>query len=55
MIVNFIREYTRFMEYAVDEKVTASERLLWHALFYIFNTRADGNDWPEDFIRITYM
>ena len=53
MIINYVREHTRFMEYAADEKITASERLLWYALMHIFNARADGSDWPEDFIRIS--
>ena len=53
MIINYVREHTRFMEYAADEKITASERLLWYALMHIFNARADGSDWPEDFTRIS--
>lgn len=52
-IVNYVREHIRFMEYACDEKVTASERLLWYALMHVMNQRAQGNVWPEDFIRIS--
>ena len=52
-IVNYIREHRRFIQYASDEKLTANERLLWYALMEIFNQRADGNDWPDDFIRIS--
>ena len=51
-IVNYIREHRRFIQYASDEKLTANERLLWYALMEIFNQRADGHDWPGDFIRI---
>ena len=52
-IVNYIREHRRFIQYASDEKLTANERLLWYALMEIFNQRADGHDWPDDFIRIS--
>ena len=52
MQVNFVREHERFIEYASDEQLTANERLLWYALMHIFNQRAEGNDWPDGFIRI---
>ena len=52
-IVNYVREHIRFMEYACDEKLTSSERLLWYALMHIMNQRAQGNVWPEDFVRIS--
>ena len=52
-IVNYVREHTRFMEYATDEHLTPSERLLWYALMHIMNQRAKGNDWPGEFIRIS--
>ena len=52
-IVNYVREHTRFMEYATDEHLTASERLLWYALMHIMNQRAQGNVWPEEFIRVS--
>ena len=52
-IVNYVREHTRFIEYASDEHLTASERLLWYALMHIFNQRAQGNVWPDEFIRIS--
>lgn len=51
-IVNYVREHTRFIEYACDEKLTSSERLLWYALMHCMNQRAEGRVWPEDFIRI---
>jgi len=52
-IVNYVREHIRFMEYACDEKLTSSERLLWYALMHIMNQRAQGNVWPDEFIRIS--
>lgn len=51
-IVNYVREHTRFIQYASDEHVPASERLLWYALMHIMNQRAQGNVWPDEFIRI---
>ena len=52
-IINYVREHTRFMEYATDEHLTSSERLLWYALMHIMNARAQGNVWPEEYIRIS--
>ena len=52
-IVNYVREHIRFMEYATDEHLTASERLLWYALMHIMNQRAQGKVWPDEFIRIS--
>lgn len=51
--VNYIREINRFMEYACDEHVTASERLLWYALMHICNQRAQGAVWPDEYIRVS--
>lgn len=51
--VNFVRENMAFMEYARNEMLTANERLLWYALLYIMNRRANGSDWPEGFISVT--
>jgi len=51
-IVNYVREHERFIEYAADEELTASDRCLWYALMHIFNQRANGNDWPGDFIPV---
>ena len=52
-IVNYVREHIRFIEYASDEKLSSSERLLWYALMHIMNQRAEGNVWPEDYVRIS--
>ena len=52
-IVNYVREHMRFIEIAKDEKITASERLLWYALMHVMNLNAKRNVWPDDFIRIS--
>lgn len=52
-IVNYVREHMRFIEYASDERLTGSERLLWYALMHIMNQRAQGHIWPDEFIRIS--
>ena len=52
-IINYVREHIRFMEYATDEHLSSSERLLWYALMHIFNARAQGNIWPEEYIRVS--
>ena len=52
-IVNYVQEHIRFMEYACDEKLTSSERLLWYALMHVMNQRAQGKVWPEDFVHIS--
>ena len=51
-IVNYVLEHTRFIEYASDEGLSSSERLLWYALMHCMNQRAQGNVWPDEFIRI---
>ena len=50
--VNYVKECIAFMEYAADERISASEQSLWHTLFHLMNQRANGSDWPEDFISI---
>lgn len=52
-IVNYVREHVRFIEYASDEHLTASERLVWYALMHVMNQRAQGNIWPDEFIRVS--
>ena len=52
-IVNYVREHRRFIRYASDNSLTASEKLLWYALMEIFNEEAEGNVWPDEFIRIS--
>ncbi len=59
MDVNFITEFTLFMQYARDNGLTCRERMLWVALFYCANDRARYNgttqtyDWPEGFIPVS--
>lgn len=50
--VNYVKECISFMEYAANERVSASEQSLWHTLFHLMNQRANGSDWPEGFISI---
>ena len=51
-IVNYIREHEWFIEYAADEGLTPNDVALYDAILYFVNRKAEGNDWPEDFIRI---
>lgn len=51
-IVNYVREHVRFIEYASEENLSSSEMLLWYALMHQMNQRAQGNIWPEEFVRI---
>ncbi len=51
-IVNYIREHEWFIEFAADEGLTPNDVALYDAILYFVNRRAEGNDWPEDFIRI---
>ena len=50
--VNFVREHMAFIEFASDKNLTGNERTFWYALIHIMNQRANGSDWPEDFISI---
>ena len=50
--VNYVKECITFMEFASDERLSASEQSLWHTLFHLMNQRANGSDWPEGFISI---
>lgn len=52
-IVNYVREHERFIEYAADEHLSSSEHVVWYALMHIMNQRAQGNVWPDEFIRIS--
>ena len=52
-IVNYVREHRRFIRYASDNKITASEFRLWYALFEVFNDESEGNIWPDGFIHIS--
>jgi len=51
-IVNYIREHEWFIEYAADEGLTPNDIALYDAILYFVNRKAEGNVWPDDFIRI---
>lgn len=50
--VNYVREHMAFIERASDLNLNGNERTLWYALIHIANQRANGSDWPEDFISV---
>jgi hypothetical protein len=51
--VNYIRECRAFTMIAAEERFTANEVVLWHALFELFNRKAEGDEWPEGFVQIS--
>ena len=53
MIVNYVRECTAFIAYVSDNKVSANEFVLWHALLNAINQRATSNDWPDEFVPVS--
>ena len=40
------------MRYAADNGLSGPERELWRVLLDLFNERADGNRWPDGFLRL---
>ena len=50
--VNYVKEHEAFIEYAADNNFRPNEILVWEALFHIMNQRANGNYWPDGFIRV---
>lgn len=52
-IVSYIQECRAFCEFSSDERITANEVVLWHALFNLFNLRAASNVWPDGFVPLT--
>lgn len=50
--VNYVKEHIAFIEYAADNNLRANEILVWEALFHVMNQRANGNYWPDGFIRV---
>ena len=50
--INYIAEHEAFMRYAASNRLRPAERLLWEALFSIFNSRAGGDAWPEGFVNV---
>ena len=51
--VNYIRECRAFTMLAAEERLTANEFVLWHALFELFNRKAEGDEWPDGFVQIS--
>ena len=50
--INYIAEHEAFMRYAASNRLRPAERLLWEALFSIFNSRASGDAWPEGYVNV---
>ena len=50
--INYIRENKAFLRYAMDNGLSSAERELWQVLFNLFNDRANGNQWPDGFLRL---
>ena len=50
--VNYVKEHNAFIEYAADNGLRPNEILVWESLFHIMNQRANGNYWPDGFIRV---
>lgn len=57
--INFVSEFNCFMRYAKNNSLSGRERILWIALFYIANDRANYNtatkdyEWPDEFFPVT--
>jgi len=52
MRVNYVREMEGFGDWAEANRISGSERLVWLALFRIFNARAYGGEWPGGYVEI---
>lgn len=52
VIVNYIEEHIRMMEYAAMNRISGNEVLVWNALFHLMNKRSIGNVWPDQFIPV---
>ena len=50
--ISYIKECKAFMRYAADNGLSGPERELWRVLLDLFNERADGNQWPDGFLRL---
>jgi len=48
--VNYVRECRAFQAAAGERQITANEVVLWHALFELFNRKAEGDRWPDGFL-----
>ncbi|MDI9520104.1 MAG: hypothetical protein QM308_02975 [Bacillota bacterium] len=50
--VNYVVECREFQKFAVKNRLTANEFMLWHALFELFNREAKGAWWPDDYLTL---
>ena len=50
--VNYIVECREFQKFAVKNRLTANEFMLWHALLELFNREAKGAWWPDDYLTL---
>ena len=50
--ISYIKECKAFMRFAADNGLSGPERELWRVLLDLFNERADGNQWPDGFLRL---
>lgn len=46
--VNYIREISAFMAFAIDFELGGNAQLLWHALMHLANGRGTGDSWPDE-------
>ena len=51
--VNYIKECRAFMALSAAERLSANEFVLWHALFELFNRKANNDEWPDGFVEIS--
>lgn len=50
--VNYIVECREFQKFAVKNRLTANEFMLWHALLELFNREAKGAWWPDEYLSL---
>lgn len=50
--VNYIVECREFQRFAVKNRLTANEFMLWHGLLELFNKEARGANWPNDYMTL---
>ena len=51
--VNYIKECRAFIALSAEERLSANEFVLWHALFELFNRKANNDEWPDGFVQIS--
>lgn len=50
--VNYIVECREFQRFAIRNRLTANEFMLWHGLLELFNREAKGAWWPDDYLTL---